>query len=421
MKFAIVVQRAYSGIVGGAEAEAIQYGRILQEFGIDVELLTTTSIDSSTWKNELEAGVTEIENLPARRFHVDGERSEEWKYLHEYLVRYYYSLKGYSHYTTESASEKRNLQDQSSENIIRWPEQLQEEWVRTQGPHSTELLEYLRASDGEFDRVIFFSYLYSPTYFGMKMISKSKRIFVPTLHDEPPAYLSIFLHAAKMADKILWNSNQEKQLGKRIWNIARGQVVGSWIDIKESTEFQYENLSSPLKKITEKPYILYSGRMDQGKGCGELTDYFWEYIQRTGSNLNLIFIGKGNYVPPGMKNIYYAGFVSDDIKNHLLKGALVYVMPSSVESLSISTLEAMGHRRPVLVNGNSDVLAEHIARSSGGLSYYDKEGFIESLSRLEGDVNLRETLGDNGRNYVETFYSKEAFVNRLFEAVDLRK
>jgi glycosyltransferase involved in cell wall biosynthesis len=49
-------------------------------------------------------------------------------------------------------------------------------------------------------------------------------------------------------------------------------------------------LYSPAK--TKEPYILYSGRIDESKGCKQLFDFFIRFKQENSLNLRLILTGK---------------------------------------------------------------------------------------------------------------------------------
>ena len=69
---------------------------------------------------------------------------------------------------------------------------------------------------------------------------------------------------------------------------------------------------------------------------------------------------------PSHSDIEFLGFVSSEEKLQLMAGATVYMMPSKNESLSIVTLEAMAQSTPVLANGGSGVLVDHIKHSGAG-------------------------------------------------------
>ncbi len=65
------------------------------------------------------------------------------------------------------------------------------EWLRRQGPVVPGLVEALRSERDRFHAVVFFTYLYYPTFFGLAA-APARSILVPTTHDEPALRLGIF-------------------------------------------------------------------------------------------------------------------------------------------------------------------------------------------------------------------------------------
>jgi glycosyltransferase involved in cell wall biosynthesis len=50
------------------------------------------------------------------------------------------------------------------------------------------------------------------------------------------------------------------------------------------------------------------------------------------------------------------------------------------------------------------VLVEHCVTSNAGLYYADRDEFVEALSLLASDADLRAAMGRNGREYVRRNY-----------------
>jgi hypothetical protein len=87
----------------------------------------------------------------------------------------------------------------------RWTLALQEEFIKHQGPYSEPLNTYLETHCANTDRSFFVTYLYPTTYFGLyRLAATASRLFAPTLHDEQPAYLPAFKHAAHRAREMVW-------------------------------------------------------------------------------------------------------------------------------------------------------------------------------------------------------------------------
>ena len=63
--------------------------------------------------------------------------------------------------------------------------------MRAQGPMSTQLLDYLDAFGTRYAAVVFFSYLYATTYFGLPIV-EDRAILAPLAHDEWPLTFSLW-------------------------------------------------------------------------------------------------------------------------------------------------------------------------------------------------------------------------------------
>ena len=60
----------------------------------------------------------------------------------------------------------------------------EEEWFRENGPETPELLEFLKRRGADFDRVLFWSFRYYQTYFGLPLVA-DRSVLVPTAEEDP--------------------------------------------------------------------------------------------------------------------------------------------------------------------------------------------------------------------------------------------
>ncbi len=392
-KIAIVVQRCHESVVGGSEALAWQYATLLSH-DFQVEVLTTTALEYRDWANALSPGVEINQGVTINRFPVTIGRSTYWHKLHERLLRDF---------------QFSGCELMSSENIkrISWSIALQEEFIRRQGPYSEPLNLFLEERWNDYQSVLFITYLYPTTYFALPQIPASRTLLAPTLHDEPPAYLSAYKYMAHRVRSLIWLTNAEKLLGHKLWGELPGNVVSMGV---ETTLYPPANL--------EYPYILYCGRIDSSKGCNELMNYFVQFKKDHPSNLRLILTGKDEVKIVRHPDIEFWGFVSKEEKFKLMAGASIFVMPSPYESFSIVTLEAMAQRTPVLVNGRCQVLVEHVVVSKGGSIYQDYESFAQALLELMKDPQRLTEMGKLAREYVACKYTFDSVKQRLIEQIE---
>jgi len=347
-KIAIVVQRYGKEVLGGAETYAqILAGALSEDFNVTV--LTTTAKDHEHWKPFYSEGSSQENNVTVIRFNTDFERTG---YFHE-LHRIYLNGVDINNFA--------NLQTEEKSKFMDWAQNLplafQDELIRSQGPYSSELLNYIKQSVDIFDKFIFVTYLYPTTYFGVQKIKDKSKILIQTaLHDEPIAYLPIWREYKRY--KLLFYTEEEKNIASLLWGNEDGEVVG------------YGMRDTYVKKSPcDEKYLLYAGRIDSGKGIDNLIEYFKKYKeQNPESKIKLKLIGRNTMgLKSDTKNgIDIIGFVDEDKKLELISGALAVVIPSQYESLSIVALESFMEKTPILVNGKCKVLEGHIKRSNGG-------------------------------------------------------
>lgn len=390
-QIAIVVQRSHESIVGGSEALAWQYANLLSdEFKIDI--ITTTALNYITWANELPPGCETKQGINIYRFPVTIGRTEYWYHLHQRLLREFHKPK-YN-------------QIQSSQ-IIPWSIALQEEFIRRQGPYSQTLLSFLKQRWNDYQSIIFTTYLYPTTYFGIPQVPSSKVLLIPTLHDEPTAYLTAYKYMARKARFLVWLTNAEKLLGEKLWGELPSEIISMAVETTLYTPF-----------TAKYPYILYSGRIDSSKGCNDLINFFTQFKKDISSNLKLILTGKNEIKIPNHPDINFRGFVSPEEKFKLMAGASIFVMPSPYESFSIVTLEAMAQCTPVLVNGSCQVLVEHVERSGGGKIFRNYDEFSTVIQEMMANPNQLLTMGNLARNYVVSNYALTSIKNKLIEIIN---
>ena len=408
MKLAFVVQRYGSEVLGGSEQLCrLVAERLASEH--EVEVLTTCARDYVTWKNEYPEGSDRIRGVTVRRFATARTRDLD-------------SFNRYSDWIFNNAHSRAD----------------EMEWLKQQGPWCPALNDYLRRQHQQYDALVFFTYLYATTVLGME-VSPGRSILVPTAHDEPAIKLEIFKDLFRRAAALCYLTESEKQFVRRQFpdRPLLEDLVGVGVDIPqqhpyprmppppdedltaEGTDREGSEEQAPAQDFPSHlmargsvfrrrhrlhgPVVLYGGRIDPGKGCEELIEYFSAYVKE-GGDATLALMGAKLMALPEEPFIRFAGLLSDGERVQALEAATVVVCPSPYESLSLLALEAMSVGTPVLANARSAVLVEHCVRSNGGLWYADRHEFIECLNLLVADGRLRAALGRNGRDYVRKNY-----------------
>ena len=425
MKIGIVIQRYGTEVLGGSEhlCRLVAERLALQH---EVDVLTTCARDYVTWKNEYQEGSDRIRGVTVRRFATAQTREIE-------------SFNKYSDWIFNNPHSRGD----------------EMEWLKQQGPWSPALIEYLRRNQQHYDVIVFFTYLYAPTVLGLD-VSPGKSVLVSTAHDEPAIRLEIFKDVFAKPGAICYLTDSERRFVQDTFpdRPLLEDVVGVGVDIPQQQPYPRvpaapeedppgtpdgDPSAAPEDDAPRDfgshilargavfrrrhrlygPIVLYGGRIDPGKGCEELIEYFSTYVKE-GGDATLALMGAKLMALPEEPFIRFAGLLSDREHIQALEAATVVVCPSPYESLSLLALEALSAGTPILVNARSAVLVEHCIGSNGGLYYADRDEFVESLKLLTGDARLREALGRNGRDYVRRNYRWDVVLgkyDRIFTKV----
>lgn len=384
MRIAFVVQRYGLEVSGGAELEARLIAEHVAPY-VQVEVLTTCALDYMTWANHYPPGMKCVNGISVRRFSVASPRD----------------VHVFNQFSAKLLSQPHTNYDEI-------------QWMSLQGPNVPTLFDFLCARHTDYDLILFFTYLYSTTFWGLQ-IAPFKSLLFPTAHDEPWIYLDLFRTVFHLPRGFIFNSPEEDRLVRKMFHNQHipGVALGVGIELPPVVPVQ----------VAERPYLLYLGRIDESKGCADLFRYFLRYKAITGDPIKLVLIGSQAMPVPEHPDIVALGFMKEE-RFEWLRRAELLILPSPHESLSLATLEAWALGVPVLVNAAAVVLKSHCIRGQGGLYYYTEDDFVTALRCLRSDDRLRARLGAQGSAYVEREYRWEriekqyvAFFREMYDRV----
>jgi len=401
MRIGFVVQRYGAEILGGSEYHCrLIAERLAQRY--DVEVLTTCARDYITWQNEYLEGADRIRGVTVRRFANAHTRD----------------ISAFNEYSDWIFANPHSHADEMK-------------WLEMQGPWCPALLDYLRKNYRSYDALIFFTYLYAPTVLGLE-IDPARSILVPTAHDEPAIRLDIYKDMFRLPTAVAYNTEVEKNFLKTTFEIRAisEETVGCGVDLMQGegdgplvapvggasaddeeggdnvdlmAQMKSRGVAFRRRHRLHGDFLLYGGRIDAGKGCEELLEYFTSFKEQ-GSDAALVLMGVKLMQLPEVPWVKFAGLLSERERLQALEAATIVVVPSPYESLSLLALEAMAVGTPVLCNGRSEVLVDHCLKSNAGLFYTDREEFIECAKLLLMDERLRRAMGRNGKEYIRRNY-----------------
>ena len=387
MKLLFVVQRYGVEVTGGSEAHCRLTAIGLAARGHEWTVLTSCASDYVTWANTYPPGTFVDAGVTVHRFPAARERP---------LRRFWYLT-------------DRMVDGQASEDE-------QREWFAVNGPDVPGILHHLRERGREYDRVIFFTFRYAPSFFGLPIVA-DRAILMPTAEDDDIIHACTLLPAYFASPRAFYfNTPEERAMISRIVGkgISPGVVVGCGIEPPGP---------APARAVLDahgvpQDFLLYLGRVDKNKGCDKMIRHYAGYVDRVAPAEPIPLILAGPVVLPitAQRGLRVLGRVSDELRDALLAHARALVMPSPFESLSLVVLEAWNRQTPVIVNARCDVLLGQVRRANGGLYYYTDDEFAGAIRRLAADAGTARAFGRQGFAYVEREYRWPRVLDR-FESI----
>lgn len=154
-------------------------------------------------------------------------------------------------------------------------------------------------------------------------------------------------------------------------------------------------------------YLLFLGRFSPEKGCHLLVQAF----ERIESDVKLVLAGGTSYSDDYQREllkhandrIRIMSWVAGEDLDELLSNAMIFVLPSDMEGLSLALLDAMGAGLCVLA---SDVPENREAVEGAGFTFHagDVADLSDRLSFLIANPAIREAAGRAARKRVEEEY-----------------
>lgn len=421
MRIAFIVQRYGTEILGGPEYACRLTAERLSERH-DVDVLTTCARDNVSWQNDYAEGADRVRGVTVRRFANSETRD----------------IAEFARYSDWIFDNPHSAADEM-------------EWLKRQGPWSPGLIEYLKRHHKQYEALIFYNYLYAPTVLGLQ-IDPRRSILVPAAHDEPPIHLNIYQDVFRLPKAIGYLTDPERRFVEQMFSrdAAIEETMGCGVDLPPHHAYPKTTGSADPDELTQnadappadsdetagsesgrfpshvssrgasfrrrhrihRPFALYGGRIDPGKGCEELIEYFSTYVAADGDAL-LVLMGLKLMPLPEEPFIKFAGMLSEQERLQALEAATIVACPSPYESLSLIALEALAVGTPILCNARSEVLVDHCLRSNGGLFYRDRDEFVECIKLLVSDDRLRAAMGRSGRDYVRKHYRWDVVLGKL--------
>jgi 1,2-diacylglycerol 3-alpha-glucosyltransferase len=221
----------------------------------------------------------------------------------------------------------------------------------------------------------------------------------------------------------------KSMIGKKIVKYCNSTSRVIAVSKKLSTELQTELevpvsfVSNPVvfeqapssPRLPERPssfVILFAGRLEQEKNVEFLVKAFAKFLE-TQQDASLWIAGKGSLKAPleslcarlGISpKVHFLGFVQHEQLASYYAACDLFVLPSFMETQGMVAMEAMWFSKPIIVT-SSIVSAEELVDDGQNGYIVDPKSVDDLASKfaiLQSDPELRQTMGQKGRERVET-------------------
>jgi glycosyltransferase involved in cell wall biosynthesis len=411
MRFAFITPR-YGADIGDGPEHACRLLAEQVSTRHDVDVLTTCARDPVSWKNEYTEGSDRVRGVHVRRFAVSQP-----------------------HDAPAFA--------QFSERLLAAPRARSEEleWVRRLGPASSGLVEFLKRQHRTYDALVFFSLSHATTVEGAR-IDPDRSVIFPYLQLQPALRFGLWSDMVRAVRAIGLLSEAERGLmqGYMAGRPQADEAVGIGIDPPPQLSYPRHQQDPADAVVTDEEavadaepepsylsargvtfrrrhrlygsFALYGGRVESDNGCEEMLEYYAGYAEKPDA-MPLVLMGVTLMTLPDLYNVRLAGVLRDRERMSAYEAAEITIAPSSDDLLAQSTLESFAVGTPVLASARNPAAVEHCRRSNAGLFYANRDEFVEALQLLASNARLRETLGENGRNYVRQHFRWEHVLGRF--------
>lgn len=202
--------------------------------------------------------------------------------------------------------------------------------------------------------------------------------------------------------------------------------IPNGVDVKRFSPVDSVKKKELLNKLAVwgKRTFVYTGRLTKGKGLEYLV-LAWKKLVSEVPDIHLILVGSGGGYSLSCEeelrrffkenHIEYTVTITGDITNvhEYLQAGDIFVLPSEMEGLSISLLEAMSCGLPCIVSsvvGNLDLIQDGV---NGILvPYGDEEKLLEAMKEVLSNKEKNARLGSEARKTVVEKYNIDRIVDQ---------
>ena len=191
-------------------------------------------------------------------------------------------------------------------------------------------------------------------------------------------------------------------------DVVPGGIDPSWFEVERTP--------------SEKPELIFWGRMEDEKGIPELLDALAIVVKKNPA-VKLTLIGEGHRLDDYKQRVRKLGLIPKVVMpgwrsmkeiQTLVAKAHVAVLPSRVESFGLAVAEALGAGVPVIAT-NAGALPEIVQDGVNGtlVASKDPKALADAIAQVLGNEEKFRLMADRGREDARKNYSWDLAAGQL--------
>nr|WP_295574219.1 glycosyltransferase family 4 protein [uncultured Intestinibacter sp.] len=222
--------------------------------------------------------------------------------------------------------------------------------------------------------------------------------------------------AAKYADEIIVLSQEIKRYFKETYE-RETKVIPNGVNIPIKRNV---NLIEKKYGLHNSQYLLFLGRLVPEKGITYLIDAFKKVktdkklVIAGGASDTDMFVRELKNKANDDDRIIFTGFVQDKILEELYSNAYVYILPSDLEGMPLSLLEAMSYENCCLVSDISEC-TEVVEDKAVIFKKGDIQDLQQNLQVLCDDINKVKQYEKGTADFIFKKYNWDDIVSETIE------
>ncbi|MCK4533519.1 glycosyltransferase [bacterium] len=289
-----------------------------------------------------------------------------------------------------------------------------------------------------FDLIHIHEIWHYPHFAAFKAAKFSKKKFIVTMHGGVNSLplcqkafrkkiYSFFIQKKILKEASVIQAVSENEI-KEIYRFVRNENIfhlPNGVNLKTFENIPSKNtIEKSYPQLKNKKVILFLGRVYPKKGLDLLAKAFGVVLKKR-NDVQLIIAGPNNNVhkkeivkilkhEQALENSIFTGMLTGNNKLAVLSRADIFVLPSSFEGFSISVLEAMASKLPIVITSRCN-FPEIEEVKAGVVIEPDVTQLVNSLVRLLDNLQLCKEMGKNGQQLISEKFTWDRIADRMIE------